>query len=682
MPLVFCKVQLQICLINLGYQIALSLIRKVCLHNDTFVSIYYNRRQFFHKKIKKREQMDGIRRFMQSWMGKVVLLLMISPLAVTGIESLFGSKANANEIAKVGDTVITTATYQDMVKQQRQAILQQIKDPSLINEAALRDQVLKNLINKALLENQIKKLGVSISDATITAELAQQKEFLDSNGKFSNEIFAKVLKDNGITKEQLFASKRSEMALSMFINNIVMTGILPVSEITNFLDSQAETRPARIARLDWHNFAPQITVSDAEIQDYYQKNKDTIKSQEMVDLTYLEVDKDKLSLEPATPDEINQQYQAYIKSQQGNIQYDVAMILMDSNAQATMNDIKSQLDNKKADFASLAKQYSLDDGSKNDGGNIGAISKEMFPKDWDNVLTAIKALKPGETTAPIATQYGYQIFKLNKIDGATPPPLESVKAMLTQKANDNKRETVYQDTIKKVNDLAVSGANIQDIASQLHLNAQTLKDYPKTNNQTALNQPTIINNVFDGTVLQDKNVAVGIPVGTKTIWTQSSNYRPMKNLTAEEAVPQIKTLLTQQKATELALAKAKEIANQVMSSGSMQIAGITFQNLGNINRLSSSLSPQELGIAFSQPATDGKLSAVAQATDQGASVIVGGTISQDPKLKFPAEQLPQIIARARENAGESQLEDYLAYLRSTTEVKINEKVLGKDNILN
>lgn len=621
--------------------------------------------------------MEGIRRFMQSWMGKLVLILMVSPLAITGIESLFSSRANANEIAKVGDTVIDTATYQQTVNQQRQALLAQVKDPSLINETALRDQVLKNLINKALLENQIKKLGLSISDASITAELAKEQAFLDSSGKFSNDLFANFLQKNGMTKEQLFAIKRSEMALSQFINNIINTNNLPTSAITSFLDSQSETRPAWIARLDWHSFAPQVTVSDAEIQDYYAKNKDNIKSVEAVDLSYLELDKNKLAVEPATPEEINQQYQAYVKNQQGNIQYDVAMILMENKDQATMNDIKAQLDSNKADFASLAKQYSLDDGSKNDGGNIGTISKEMFPQDYEKVLNAVKALKVGETTAPIATQYGYQIFKLNKIDGATPPSLDSVKALMTQKANANKRETLYQDTVKKINDLAVSGASIGDIANQLHLNVQNLKDYPKLNNQTSLNQPTIINNVFNSTTLQDKNVAVGIAVGDKTVWTQASNYRPVKNLTAEEAIPQIKALLTQQKATELALAKAKEIATQVIALGSPQVAGIEFQNLGNITRQSTSLTPQELGAAFSQPASDGKLAAVAQATEQGASVLVGGVISQEPKLKVPAEQLPQILNQARQNAGESQLEDYLAYLRSTTDVKINEQVLGK-----
>ncbi|MBR7514055.1 peptidylprolyl isomerase, partial [Mycobacterium tuberculosis] len=69
-----------------------------------------------------------------------------------------------------------------------------------------------------------------------------------------------------------------------------------------------------------------------------------------------------------------------MKNSNNQTEYELAMILMNgAQAQATLTSLKSKLDANQADFAALAKQYSQDEGSKNDGGNIGPITQSMFP---------------------------------------------------------------------------------------------------------------------------------------------------------------------------------------------------------------------------------------------------------------------------------------------------------------
>lgn len=620
--------------------------------------------------------MEGLRQFLKSWMGKVLLILCLAPLVVLGLESYFSTQVNPNEIVKVDDTSIDTSTYQNIFNDRRQILVQQVGDASAINENVLKKQVLQSLIDRALIENQINKLGMTISDEVITEMLKKEPAFLDSNGKFSNDLFANFLQSRRMTKEQLFQSLRTQMTLAELNSNIVKTAVYPMTAINNIIDLQSETRPLWIARLKWQPFASQVTISEKEIQDYYNQHQKELKSQEMVDINYIEVNKNQINVPAPTAEEIQQQYQAYLTSQKNQQQHEVAMILMsDEKAQTTLENLKNQLDTKKADFATLAKQYSEDEGSKNSGGNIGSLTPEMFPNDYENVITAVKALKEGEVSAPIKTQYGYHLFKLMKISGDTPASLDSMKDSLTEKALAHKKEVAYQDLVKKINDLAVDGSTIADIASQENLSAKTLKNYPKTDNNTTLNQPAVINAAFDEFALQDNSVSVGIELADKTVWVQANNFRPVKNLSLSEATEQIRQTLTEEKAKDLALAQAKTIANQVQQKNSVNVSA-DFVELGKVGRQMPILSPEERSVAFSQPATADKLAVMTQKTSEGASVIVGGVIEKTSIAQLTDEQKKQTARMIRENIGQSHFEDYLAYLRSHAKIKVNDKALN------
>ena len=131
--------------------------------------------------------MEKMREFMQSWLGKLVLLIVLAPMAFLGVANLdFGGHIGHNDMVKVDKTAISISEYNNELAN-RKARLQETTDPSLINEKALADEVLESIVSRALLENQAKFLGMSISDETITRLLQTDPSFADENGNFSNE---------------------------------------------------------------------------------------------------------------------------------------------------------------------------------------------------------------------------------------------------------------------------------------------------------------------------------------------------------------------------------------------------------------------------------------------------------------------------------------------------------------
>lgn len=84
--------------------------------------------------------------------------------------------------------------------------------------------------------------------------------------------------------------------------------------------------------------------------------------------------------------------------------------------------IKDQID-KGADFATLAKEKSTGPSGPN-GGDLGWFSAGMMVKPFED---AVMALKPGEVSGPVETQFGWHIIKLDEVRDAAVPSMEEAR---------------------------------------------------------------------------------------------------------------------------------------------------------------------------------------------------------------------------------------------------------------
>lgn len=615
--------------------------------------------------------MDKLRDFLKSWPGRILLILCLSPLALLGIESYFQSGVDPNQIAQVGEASVGLSEYQGAVNNRRSEILENLEDASLLNEDVLHEQVLRGLVDRALLEQQAKKLGMTVSDDTINRLLREESAFKDENGEFSNDLFANFLRQRGMTKDQLFAQFRNQLSLDQLNASIVGTAIYPMKAVSQLIDLQLESRNLWLARFNWQDYQQKVTVSPAEIKAYYDANKDALKSAEMVDLAYVELTPEMIAVKDVTKDEINAQYQSFKQGLGVTDDRQISQILVTGNdAKARADKIKARLD-KGESFAALAKTES-DDPSGASGGAIGTFNPSVFGKDAQAVEQALSGLKVNQASTPVKTQFGYQIFSVTGEGQSQVPSLDSVRDEMIARAKAYKRQALYADKITAMNDLAADGFSIEDIASQENVPLKRIKNYQKNQNTSALSQPAVIKQAFDEFVIQDQSVTTGINTGKSTVWLQPSRYRPTKTLALNEATPKITQILRQQKASDLALNEAKRIAANIKTPADINQQGISFQALGNSNRQSPLLSDKERSLAFSQPAPAGGVAAMASQTENGATLIIGDAIKTQQQSQLTAVEKAQTAAIIRDNLGQDQLQDYLEYLRSTYKVEVND----------
>lgn len=131
---------------------------------------------------------------------------------------------------------------------------------------------------------------------------------------------------------------------------------------------------------------------------------------------------------------LKQDYEA-MKARIGNKEYKVSHILVATEEEAKV--VASRV--KKESFAKVAKQKSQDPGSKDKGGDLGWSVPANFVQPFGE---AINTLKKGEISAPVQTQYGWHVIKLEDTREMKVPGFEDVKPNLEKRRQ--------QEAIQKV----------------------------------------------------------------------------------------------------------------------------------------------------------------------------------------------------------------------------------------
>jgi foldase protein PrsA len=143
---------------------------------------------------------------------------------------------------------------------------------------------------------------------------------------------------------------------------------------------------------------PQIEITDEELQTYFEENKDSFGEAEQVKASHILV-----------ADE------------------------------ATANEIKQKLADG-ADFAELAKEYSTDEGTKENGGELGFFAKGTMVTEFDEVAFTLPV---NEISDPVKTDYGYHIIKVEEKKEAKEANFDDSKTEIKETLIEEKLETEY-----------------------------------------------------------------------------------------------------------------------------------------------------------------------------------------------------------------------------------------------
>jgi len=632
--------------------------------------------------------MQAFRDLVRGWLGKALLILLLVPFALVGIESYFvGGKAAP--AAKVNGDEISQFDVDKTLDQQKQRILASMgenPDVSLIDNSILRQEVLKTLVERALLSTQAKDVGFLIDDETINRLIHETPAFQE-NGVFSQSIYEQRLRSIGEDPVTFPHKAKKEVAVSLLAGGLTQTAFVTAKQLDNLSVLDNQKRDVHIAVFPAANYLSTVQVSDTEIDQYYKANPAKYTSEEKVAVDYLvlgsELFVDKVLLTDA---DVEARYAEKVKSLESNEQRHAAHILIktsdkvkDADALAKIQEIEKKV-KAGEDFGALAKQFSQDEGSAIANGDLGFVGKGAFVPEFEK---AMYALKENEVSAPVKTQYGYHLIKLLGVQKAPVPTMAEIRSQLEADVKVAKAEELYADAVEKMDALAYESSDLSEGAKQYGLSVQTSPLFGKSGGEGLAANRKIVQAAFSDDVLKDGKNSQALALDAKhSVWIrlnkhESARLRPLAEVSAD-----IKTTLQLDKAAVVAKQKA-ETMSKALNEGKSATELATANQLQWQDFLASTRSAQVptsslLKVAFrlATPKANTWSAAVAPSGKDYAVVAVSkvdagvSSLTDDQKKQFAA-----MLANTR---GQQDLQDYIMYLRARSKIEYTDVKKAED----
>ena len=263
------------------------------------------------------------------------------------------SKASADVVARVNNKDITTA----QLEKQFQNRLNGAEQPPSPEEAQdLKLQVLNQMINDQILLELASASSLSATDAEVDVK------FNEFKSQYTEEKFKDLLKEQKMTIDDI----RNELRKSITIDKLVN------KEITS-----------------------KISVTDAEIKNFYEKNRESFNLPESYHIAHVLVTpvadpelRNAKNDDAKSPDEARQKAARLLKEIQGG-----------------------------KDFATVAKESSEDPSSGPNGGDLKFQSLQALEQIDPRLAQAVQKMRAGETYPQvIETRFGFHIVKLFEKD--------------------------------------------------------------------------------------------------------------------------------------------------------------------------------------------------------------------------------------------------------------------------
>ncbi|PIB60548.1 SurA N-terminal domain-containing protein [Pseudomonas sp. 2995-1] len=507
--------------------------------------------------------LQNIRDNSQGWIAKTIIGIIVALMAFTGIEAIFqASGTNKQDVAKVNGEEITQTELSQAVDMQRRQLMQQLGkdfDASLLDEKLLREAALKGLIDRKLLLQGAADSKFGFSEAALDQVILQTPEF-QVDGKFNAERFDQVIRQLGYSRLQFRQMMTQEMLIGQVRAGIAGSGFVTDAEVLAFARLEKQTRDFATVNIKANPAAVKLT--DEEVKAYYDQHAKEFMTPDQVVIDYLELKKSSFFDQVNVKDE---ELQAAYQKETANLaeQRRAAHILIevndkvsDAQAKAKIEEIQARLA-KGEKFEALAKEFSQDPGSANNGGDLGFAGPGVYDPDFE---TALYALKQDQVSTPVRSTFGWHLIKLLGVEAPQVPTFASLKDKLTRELKAQQVEQRFVEATKQLEDAAFEASDLAQPASDLKLTVHTSAPFGREGGDGVAANRAVVTAAFSPEVLDEGANSTAIELDPETIIVlRAKEHRKPAQLPLESVAAAIRTQMAKERASAAAKTHADEL---------------------------------------------------------------------------------------------------------------------------
>lgn len=344
-----------------------------------------------------------------------------------------GGSSDPTILAQIGDEQVTANDVRQFIaREMRGNAIPKGMEPVYI------PMIVQQMTAQKAVGYQADRMGLKVTDQQLAQIVKSMIPQLWEGGKFAGkEIYAQLLAQQNMTIPQFENNVRAQ-TLQSRLEVLALEGVIVTpGEVEAEFKRRNEKIKVAYFGLNPDLFRGKVTATQAEIEDFYNKNKANYQLPERRSFLIFPVDEASIASTIQLPEAqlraaYNQQQDRFRTPERVRASHILLKTTDKTPAEVAliekrMEEILAQA-KKGADFAELARKNSEDTGSAAKGGDLEWIVRGQTVPEFEK---AAFSLKPGEISGLVKTQYGFHIIKVEAHEQAHLRPFEEVKGELT-----------------------------------------------------------------------------------------------------------------------------------------------------------------------------------------------------------------------------------------------------------
>jgi len=502
----------------------------------------------------------------------LLVLLIIPSFVFFGIEGYKGFDGPENrKVASVAGQKITQAEWDAGHRRQVDNLRRQMPnvDAAVLEGPQARYESLEQIVRQRVLLTVAQEEHLAVSDARLQREILGNPQLATvrrPDGSVDLDAYRALLSAQGYTPESFESAVRQDLLLRQVLGRVGDSTLASSSAADAALRVVFQERRVRMQVFKASDFLKGVSPTDEQVQAYYQQNPSEFQTVEQADIEYVVLDAARLRESLAvSADEVRKFYQDNLATYTRPEERRASHILLKvdkgagaeekAKARARAQALLDEVRKAPKRFAELARARSEDAGSAAAGGDLDFFTRGAMVKGFED---AVFAMKRGDISALVETEFGFHIIQLNDVRGGQQQPFEAVRAEIEGKLRQDQVQRRYAEAAEQFSNLVYEQSDSLKGAAErfaLPVLKATVERKPAPGAQGPLASAKLLSAVFSDDALRDKRNTDALESGpNQLVSARVVEHRPavLKPLEA------VRDIVLEKVRTEQALAKARE----------------------------------------------------------------------------------------------------------------------------
>ena len=410
--------------------------------------------------------LSALRRAAATWVVRLLFVVLVASFAMWGVADMLRVVGTDTAVARVAGQRIEAPEAQSAYQRELAQLGHMVPNfnPTPQMRHTIAEQVVDRLVTQAVIQAEVRRLGLMVTDAAVRQGTFDMPAFRGSNGQFDRAAFEAALQRNGLDEPRFVAMMRTDLGQRQLLEALHAGVVAPDILLRNVFQYQTEKRVAEAAELPFASAPPPPAPSEAELRRYWENNPDQFSTPE-----YRRIKAVVLAPQTLAKDEQVSDAELHAAYDQRRAQYE----------QPEKRSVQVLLapDQAKAEALATLWRGGADWQQVQDvAGTQGATAVEMAdaaPAEFPDpaLASAVFAAAPDSVPDPVHDSLGWHVLRVVKVTPPVSQSFDQVKDALREAIAEQKAADRIDEQANKVEDALAGGTALSELPQGLGLAA-------------------------------------------------------------------------------------------------------------------------------------------------------------------------------------------------------------------